>query len=119
MKPTPKAQYAVCFRTGAGAVYAVPVSMDIEIGNVESWNELHKTVASYAVGQGFTRSLDDITITSLSLLNPNRDVDIIANEMLEKMFVEMYEQWPSNTTVASAWSDMYNSIKGIEEVNNG
>ncbi len=113
---TPKAMYLATYRTNTGAVFSVPVSMDKEIDTVQEYQTMVNTVSKYAVAQEQTRGLDDVSVFSLSLLNPSRDVDVIANELLEKAFVEMYDQWPT-TSVSQSWTEMYHAIKGAD--NNG
>lgn len=114
----PKAIYLTTYSTNTGATFSVPVSMDDEINTVQDYQSLASTVAKYAVGQGQVRSLDDINILSSSLLNPGRDVNAIANELLEKAFVELYEaHYESASAVDSHMAEMYNSINGA--ANNG
>ncbi len=118
---TPKALYLSTYRTNTGAIYSVPVSMEKEIDDNQEFQNIVGTVAKYAVAQGHVRSLDDVTITGLTLLNPSRDVNVIANELLEQSFVELYDAMEaqeqcSPNGIHSSFTAMYNSIKGIEEV---
>lgn len=105
----PKALYLATYRTNTGAVFTVPVSMDKEIDTVQEYQTLVNTVSKYAVGQEQTRGLDDVSVFSLSLLNPGRDVNAIANELLEKAFVELYEA--PGGSVTPEMFEMYNAIK--------
>jgi hypothetical protein len=121
---THKAQYFVSFRTGSGAIHSVPVAMEAEINSVADYQELTKTVAGYAVSQGFTRSLDDVTLVNVNLMNPSRDVEVIANEMLENAVVAMYERLESLEESRpdgfhSEYTELYLSIKAGEVENNG
>lgn len=117
MNEAPKAMYLATYRANTGATYSVPVNMDKEIDTTQDYHSLVNTVSKYAVGQGHTRGLDDVTITGLTLLNPGRDVNVIANEMLEQAFVELYEKHYENASaVDTHMLEMYNAINGIEEV---
>lgn len=112
---TPKSLYLAIFRTNKGAVHSVPVSMDKEIDTVQDYQSLVNTVSKYAVAQEMTRGLDDVSIVGLSLLNPGRDINAIANEMLKKAFVELYEGVDAaGHPISSEVISMYESIKGVE-----
>ncbi|AUR95344.1 hypothetical protein NVP1205O_69 [Vibrio phage 1.205.O._10N.222.51.A7] len=117
MNEVPKAMYLATYRANTGATYSVPVNMDKEIDTTQDYHSLVNTVSKYAVGQGHTRGLDDVTITGLTLLNPGRDVNVIANEVLEKAFVDLYNaHYESGTVLDTDMLEMYNAINGIEEV---
>lgn len=114
-----KVFYMINYQVAGGANHITGYQVEKEIENSNELSAMMSAVARNAVSNGLCQSVEGIRITGCTLMNPGHDVEFIANEMLEQMFVEMYEQWPTDTPVASAWSDMYNSIKGIEEVNNG
>ncbi|CAL9964191.1 hypothetical protein VPHK250G1_0084 [Vibrio phage K250 g1] len=114
---TPKAMYLATYRTNTGSVFSVPVSMDKEIDTVQEYQTIVNTVSKYAVAQEQTRGLDDVSVLGLSLLNPSRDVNVIANELLEKAFVDLYNaHYESGTILDTDMLEMYNAINGIEEV---
>ncbi|CAL9962854.1 hypothetical protein VPHD85_0079 [Vibrio phage D85] len=114
---TPKAMYLATYRTNTGSVFSVPVSMDKEIDTVQEYQTIVNTVSKYAVAQEQTRGLDDVSVFSLSLLNPGRDVNTVAKELLEKAFVDLYNAHGKvASAVDSSWTEMYNAINGIEEV---
>lgn len=115
---TPKAMYFVTFTVANGGLYSAPVSMDEEINSNQALQALSGEVIKFAVSQGYARSVDAVTITSISLLNPGRDVEVVANEMLESAFVELYESIEDGE-VSNRFEELYLSITNRVEVANG
>lgn len=107
-----KAAYSVIYsatRSGSNKSYTVVFESDREIDDGNQYNNLIDSVCRHAVQTAQANSLGDVTITAVTLLNPNRDIDIIANEELEQAFVELYEQYVEED--GTKYQDLYNSIK--------
>lgn len=115
---TPNAMYFVTFTVANGGTYSAPVNMEEEINSNQALQALTGEVIKFAVSQGYARSVDAVTITSISLLNPGRDVEVVANEMLEAAFVELYESIESDES-KKQFEELYLSITNRVEVNNG
>lgn len=115
---TIKAQYLATFRVNTGAVHSVPVSYEGEINTSQDMANMINTVSKYAVAQGLTRGLDDVTVTSLSLLNPNREATSTVSadqelyiQALEKAVVDLYEGTPTSEAVDEVHAKIYEAIK--------
>lgn len=117
-----KAAYSVIYtamRSGSVMTHSILYSKDEEINDSEGYTQLLGEVSRYAVSNAQANAISDVVITSVTLLNPNRDMVTLATTELEAKYLELYEHVESRDQgldslvdeLITAHREQYTSIK--------